>query len=862
MAELIHTRRWSLHSSLLLAALTVLGFVGNYFALHLFTGFNYLFGSIAVMLILRLFGVWWALLAALAASSWTFVLFGHPYAMVWLCGEVLFVGLLVNRQATKNLILYDAIYWPLLGGPLVWLFFRYVMLVPVQGTIAAILMYWVIGITNTLVANLLLMFFSPRTVGEAVKYSPDSIPIQSLIFNVLLAIVAVPAVFAMIFHARSTEKFYLHELYDNLSDTSRVTCYELRLVLLNQPVIPNSDLHAILLKARIRPYHRLILTDRSGKVLAATDSTHAVGTSYDPFKAGVIRSGFEYGIVQRLPVPASPLPLWQRASLSEYVMKADLGRDAPWTVITETPFAPYQSVIIRDQINTLLLLLLFNLLALVISIVTSRRLTLPLRILSQVTTDLPERLTREKITSWPVSRIAEIDQLIANFRDMSKALGHRFQEITYSNENLEMRVGERTSQLSKANAELKKEVLDRQRTERQRDHLMDELISQVHFLQTIIDAIPNPIFYKDTSGLYQGCNRSFEEKWGLSREEIVGKSVYELFPRQAADVFDKADRQLFEAGGVQVYETQLRYVDNLLHSVIFYKAAYLDTSGKTGGLVGTIIDITDRKAIETERDRLMIELRQKNKELEGIVYVASHDLRSPLVNVQGFSRRLANGCAEIDSILSGLDLSGEIREKLHPILSVNIPRSLGYITSSIEKMDSLLGGLLRLSRLGRSAICFEQLDMQIIVSKIIESMAFQIETASATINVGKMAGCLADSVQINQVFSNLIDNALKYRSAERPLIITLSSEEFEEGVRYCVEDNGIGIPADQQDKIWEIFNRLNPDTVSGEGLGLTMARRMIDRMGGSVWVESEPDVGSRFYVILPTMQGGDRVESS
>jgi signal transduction histidine kinase len=102
-----------------------------------------------------------------------------------------------------------------------------------------------------------------------------------------------------------------------------------------------------------------------------------------------------------------------------------------------------------------------------------------------------------------------------------------------------------------------------------------------------------------------------------------------------------------------------------------------------------------------------------------------------------------------------------------------------------------------------------------------------------------------------QVFSNLLDNALKYHSPDRPLVVHIYSEEFDEGIRYCVEDNGIGIPRDQQEKIWEIFHRLNPDDTQGEGLGLTLARRIVARLGGSIWVEPAPNDGSCFYVVLP-----------
>jgi signal transduction histidine kinase len=238
-------------------------------------------------------------------------------------------------------------------------------------------------------------------------------------------------------------------------------------------------------------------------------------------------------------------------------------------------------------------------------------------------------------------------------------------------------------------------------------------------------------------------------------------------------------------------------------------------------------------------------------ELEGIVYVASHDLRSPLINVQGFSRKLAKNCAEIDRVVSELTLSEEHKAQLLPILRDSIPKSLGFIIGSIEKMDTLLNGLLRLSRLGRAALCYETLDIQTIMSKIVSSMAYQIEAASAQVEMGHLAPCVADTVQLNQVFSNLLDNAIKYRAEDRPLTIRIFSEECSDGVRYCVEDNGIGIHPEHLDQIWEIFHRISHNEALGEGLGLTIARRIIDRLGGSISVESAPGKGSRFYVTLP-----------
>lgn len=856
-------------SLILLLVLLAAGFAGNFFAYRLFTGFNYLFGSIAVLLVVYLYGIRWGLLAGVIASSWTIALFGHPYAMVWLCGEPLFVGWLLKKGKSRNIIFYDALYWPFVGVPLLCVFFLYVMHVPLLGTLAASLMYWLIGITNTMVASLLLTY-SPRFVAIGEQKQPPPIPIHRLIFNLQMAIVLIPAMVIMVLHGKHSEQEMLRLMYEEMNNSSRMALYEVRLRLQKQAGSPDGltglperldsyqggakagTLQEVLAASRIKPFHRLTLVDGDKRIIAATDDA-AGAEVFEACKNGVLSTAEPDRNIQKcMPAASSPLPLWQRAQKSTFLTQIPVLEHTSWSVVAETPFAPYQKLLFEGHIESLLVVLGLNLLAMLASMYASHNLAAPLRRLSQVTTDLPERLLREKIPAWPASSIAELDQLTDNFGAMAAALSDRFMELTVARDTLEMRVEERTRELSLANAELQKESLEHRLTERQRDHLMDELVNQVHFLQTIIDAIPNPIFYKDASGLYQGCNRAFEESWLMKREEIVGKSVHELYPPEIANIFYRADQELFAQGGVQVYETQMRYnSDGLTHAVLFSKAVYADAHGKPAGLVGTVVDITERKTAENERDRLMVELRLKNKELEGIIYIASHDLRSPLVNVQGFSRKLAKNCAELERIIAEGNLGEAQRQQFEPIIRESIPKSLKFITGSIDKMDSLLNGLLRLSRLGRAALNFETLDMGVILEKIVASMTFQFDQAAAQVEVGRLAPCVADAGQVTQVFSNLLDNALKYRSPDRPLHIKVFSEEIENNIRYCVEDNGVGIDREHQERIWEIFHRLNPDDTPGEGLGLTMARLIMDRLGGAIWVESEPAAGSRFYLLLP-----------
>jgi signal transduction histidine kinase len=161
--------------------------------------------------------------------------------------------------------------------------------------------------------------------------------------------------------------------------------------------------------------------------------------------------------------------------------------------------------------------------------------------------------------------------------------------------------------------------------------------------------------------------------------------------------------------------------------------------------------------------------------------------------------------------------------------------------------------LLRYSRLGRVALMIRPLNMNGMLSEIIAAMKFQLDEARAEVRVEELPVCLGDSVQTSQVFGNLLDNALKYRDPSRPLRVTISGAVRDGDAIYTVKDNGVGIAPEHQAKVFEIFHRLNPDTSAGEGLGLTIAQRVLERQKGKIWVESRAGEGSTFYVSLPAI---------
>jgi chemotaxis family two-component system sensor kinase Cph1 len=191
--------------------------------------------------------------------------------------------------------------------------------------------------------------------------------------------------------------------------------------------------------------------------------------------------------------------------------------------------------------------------------------------------------------------------------------------------------------------------------------------------------------------------------------------------------------------------------------------------------------------------------------------------------------------------------AGEIQS----LLTQDLPEALAFIQAGVSRIDTLLSGFLRYSRLGRAALRIEHLNMNEILAKVTAAMKFQIHEAAAEVTVAPLPECLGDATQINQVIANLLDNALKYLDPKRPGKISVSGHLQDSHSVYAIQDNGIGIAREHQGKIFEIFHRLNPEQGQGEGLGLAIAQRALERQNGKIWVESKPGEGSTFFVALP-----------
>ena len=283
-----------------------------------------------------------------------------------------------------------------------------------------------------------------------------------------------------------------------------------------------------------------------------------------------------------------------------------------------------------------------------------------------------------------------------------------------------------------------------------------------------------------------------------------------------------------------------------------------------------VAEICERQAIEESlrdnQDALLfsemklkhyaLELAETNKELKSFANIVAHDFRAPMVNMKGFSVELGYTLAELKDIIN--DDRAHIPEDhynhLNELLETDVPTALNFINTSVDKLERMVAALLKMARLGRRDMSDKEVDMNETIKAVLLSFNHQIEQQGIHVVVGSLPKIKTDYLAMEQIISNLLDNAIKYLEPGRPGKIEIHCDDNDTEYLICIQDNGRGItPADYQ-KIFAIFRRVGNRDQPGEGMGLAYVKTLIRQLNGKVWCESELGVGTKFNFTLPKNQ--------
>ncbi len=379
-------------------------------------------------------------------------------------------------------------------------------------------------------------------------------------------------------------------------------------------------------------------------------------------------------------------------------------------------------------------------------------------------------------------------------------------------------------------------------------------------LQALSDAAFEAIIITEGGALLE-ANRAYFAMYGYEPEELLGKSAEKTVAPESRELVRKRMLSGYEG----TYEAVgLRKDGERIEMEVRSRAAiYRGREVR----INALQNVTERKGAEEslnqlneELERRNLELNHKNREIEAFVYSISHDLRSPLVNLEGFSQELGLVGEDIREIFKNSDLPPETRQRGLELIDEDMETSIHFIRTGVKRLSDIIDALLRLSRAGRVEYRWQRVDLNPVIGRVLDAMKDTSAKSEADVTVGDLPPVWGDPTQLEQVFANLISNALNYLDPARPGHIEVGCKEIEgvsddcsnlSSLTYYVRDNGVGISEQALDKVFQVFQRLHPEKAAGEGLGLTVVQRIVERHGGRIWVESTEREGSTFFVRLP-----------
>jgi PAS domain S-box-containing protein len=368
-----------------------------------------------------------------------------------------------------------------------------------------------------------------------------------------------------------------------------------------------------------------------------------------------------------------------------------------------------------------------------------------------------------------------------------------------------------------------RDITERKRTE-------EGLRASEERYRTLVETVPDAIFSLSVDGSLTSLNPAFEKITGWSRAEWIGKSFHTVL--HPDDVARATDHFLNGLSGKMspIFEARVLCKSGRYITGEFIGAPHIK-DGKVIEVIGFAREITDRKKAEEALEEKTEELARSNRDLEAFAYVASHDLQEPLRMVTSYVQLLA--------------------KRYKGKLDSDADDFINFAVDGAMRMWNLINDLLAYSRVGTRGHPFEPINCETILQQALDNLKVTMEESGAVVTHDSLPTVTADGSQLGQLFQNLIGNAIKFRGNERPRI-HVSANRNGNGWTFSVRDNGIGIAPEYRERIFIIFQRLHGrQQYPGTGIGLAICKKIVERHGGRIWVESTPEKGATFYFTLP-----------
>ncbi|MCZ3366505.1 MULTISPECIES: PAS domain S-box protein [Methanobacterium] len=413
-----------------------------------------------------------------------------------------------------------------------------------------------------------------------------------------------------------------------------------------------------------------------------------------------------------------------------------------------------------------------------------------------------------------VGIISEKNRSIVSFMDITE-LKKDEAELERYRTHLEELVEKRTEELEEVN----KALAESEEKFRELFNRADDMITLVELNE------------KGIPGNFIEVNNVASQRLGYTREEFKNMTPADIVaPEKLMEIPENAVKLIendcvrFEI--VHMTRTGKRIPVEVVNHVFKLK-------GKRVALAVSR-DITERKKYEEELEILVKDLKRSNEELEKFAYVASHDLQEPLRTIASFTQLL--------------------ERRYKGKFDKDADEFMDYVIDASFRMKKQIEGLLEYSKVKTDQKGFQPVNLDIVLNQVIENLRSLIEENGAVINYGPLPAVMGDYDQLRRIFQNLVGNAIKFRKHDIFPVIDISVREDKENNEYVfsIADNGIGIEEQYMERIFVIFQRLHTmELYKGTGIGLSVVKRIVERHGGRIWVESEPGVGSTFYFTIP-----------